>query len=325
MSRHIIVTGGSGYVGRHLISRLAMEGNRITNLDIKSPWRINAGEQWIKRDIAPIAGPLSADEFSGADCVIHLAALINAAESVTDGDRYRHVNGRGTRCVLDATIAAGVPRFIFASSAAVYGAHNGKCDETTTTDPANPYGATKLAGEMAGRGAQEIGDIAEVVNLRFFNIMGINSRLTPPSGAPNLFKNIARRAVHGEVLDIFGTDHPTEDGYAIRDFIHVEDIVDALMKSVNAPQINGTFNIGSGSPTSLRQVIEAAQIALPSPLALRMQPRREGEVSYSLASIAAAEARLGWAPRRSSDLVSAIHEEYEAALFHQTETLLQQA
>jgi len=310
MPKIVTVTGGSGYVGRHLIARLSAAGHAIRNIDLLPPFKPQPNEVWLPHDIRT---PLPANLLQDSPVLVHLAALIDAAESVREAEKYRETNIGGTRNVLEAASIARLPRIIFASSAAVYGAHDGECSEQTPATPTNPYGATKLTGEHMCASLVENGEIGEAVSFRFFNIMGINSAVARPSGAANLFKSIARRAVLGQPLEIYGNDHATPDGYAVRDFIHVEDIVDGLMLAITSDRAHGLYNLGSGHPTSVRQVVNAAQAILPTPIPINMASRRAGEVSYSLADSRAVRAALNWAPTRSHNIEAALREEYEAA------------
>ncbi|MFI5255376.1 MAG: UDP-glucose 4-epimerase GalE, partial [Candidatus Limnocylindrales bacterium] len=239
------------------------------------------------------------------DAVLHCAARSLVAESVRDPELYERENVQGGTALLAALREAGVHRFVFSSSAAVYGVPG---DAPVTEDaplrPINPYGDTKRRFEAAlGRAAVEAGMSA--VTLRYFNVAGAsaaNGEVHAPE--THLVPNVLAAVETGEPMIVFGDDYPTPDGTAIRDYVHVEDLGDAHLAALELVA-TGTpglvaLNLGSGTGFSVREVLDAAEVVVGRPVPRLVGPRREGDPPVLVAANDRARKMLGWTPRRGT-------------------------
>jgi UDP-glucose 4-epimerase len=255
--------------------------------------------------IHDIAAVLTPD--AGFGGVLHFAAKIAAGESVQRPELYWHTNVGGSLALLDAVRAAGVPRLVFSSTAAVYGNPvTVPIGEDAAVAPTNPYGWTKLAVDMAiahecaahGLGA---------VSLRYFNVAGAalsaggNARGERHDPETHLIP-IALEVAAGrrEKLQIFGEDYPTPDGTCVRDYIHVEDLAAAHLLALDAaePGRHKVYNLGNGNGFSNRQVVDVIRAVTGAAVPVQAAPRRPGDPSELVASSARARAELGWVPAK---------------------------
>jgi UDP-glucose 4-epimerase len=258
-SNRILVTGGAGFIGSHLVSELLKRKYSVVVLDNLCSGKTanlkeisgKMGFEFIEGDIRD--KPKLEAAFNGIDAVIHLAALIDITSSVTDPVSTNDVNVTGTLNVLREATRCKVRRLVFASSTAVYGdAKKLPINENLTINPISPYAASKLAGEAYCKAFKGSYNLSTVV-LRFFNVYGPRSEKSPYCGVITKFLQQANK---GETLKIFG------DGKQTRDFIHVEDIVEALILAMETHAVDGeTFNICTGTPTSINDLAKAVQIA----------------------------------------------------------------
>ena len=320
----ILVTGGAGYIGSHISLELLRAGyhpvilDNFSNASRAAPARISALG---KHDIAVIEADVrDADQVANAfdrhkfAAVIHLAGLKSVADSVAQPDLYSKVNLGGARTVVAAMLRAGVPYFVFSSSATVYGAPDVvPVPETAPLRPANPYGETKLHVEahLAETARQNPGFLP--ISLRYFNPVGADASGQigeDPLGPPNnLFPFIAQTAVgRREALRIFGDDYDTPDGTGIRDYIHVSDLAAGHVAALGHMQQgrhpgghNLILNLGRGEGISVRQVIAAFERCSGQSIPVRICPRREGDVACYYADPALANEVLGWSARRDLD------------------------
>ncbi|MFP5307345.1 MAG: UDP-glucose 4-epimerase GalE, partial [Gammaproteobacteria bacterium] len=238
------------------------------------------------------------------DAVMHFAAHSQVGESVSDPLRYYRNNVGSTLTLLDAMRRHGVGRFVFSSTAAVYGEPEANpIDEQHPTRPLNPYGRTKLAIE------QTLADCAQAYGLRAAALRYFNAAGADPSGRigeshqpeTHLIPRLLRKAA-GEDLDvrIFGDDYPTVDGTCIRDYIHVNDLADAHLRALEHLDAEGgfqCFNLGNGQGYTVRQVVAAVEEVVGRPLGIAVGPRRAGDPTALVAGSARARALLGWIPR----------------------------
>lgn len=311
----ILVTGGAGYIGSHVCVRLLEAAHDVLILDNFSNCRRDvvdriaaiAGRMPRLRDVDVrsrdgLAQALDGEKLEG---VIHLAGLKAVADSVRAPLAYFHSNVTGTINVRDAV---GACPFVFSSSATVYGAP-AQCPvtEQTITQPTNPYGFTKLAGEQMLRFASMADGGSPLTILRYFNPAGAHgSGLIgdDPLGVPqNLMPMIERVAVgDSRELVIHGIDYPTRDGTAVRDYIHVEDLADAHIRALelqsSADPVQ-TFNLGSERGHTVLEVVNAFERATGNAVPWRAGPRRDGDVAELWAHGNAARSVLGWKPTRS--------------------------
>ena len=305
----VLVTGGAGYIGSHMVSALAREGREPVVID-----SLVTGH----RDALPSRVPLLVSDVSdrarvtaflrehGVKAVMHFASRIQVGESVTDPRRYYVDNLAAAIALLDACLDAGVERFILSSTAAVYGAPTEvPITEDHPTAPINPYGETKLAIEkMLASYASAYG--LKYAALRYFNAAGadpehgLGERHEPESHLIPLVLDAAlgRRAR----VTVYGDDYPTPDGTCVRDYVHVLDLVDAHLLALDhlARGESGAFNLGVGRGYSVADVIEVARTVTGRPIELAVGPRRAGDPPELVASPARAEKTFGWRAERSS-------------------------
>lgn len=305
---HILIVGGAGYVGSHCARAAAAAGHTCVVLDNLSNGH-RAFAKWGPlieadvRDAAALDAVLSRERF---DAVMHFAALAYVGESVVDPAPYYDVNIGGTRMLLDAMVRAGVRHIVFSSTCAIYGEpERSPIEEAAPPRPINPYGFTKFACErMIDDYARAYGLTA--AKLRYFNAAGatphggIGEDHNPETHLIPLTLDVAlgRRAA----LSVFGTDYPTADGSCIRDFVHVDDLADAHVRSV-ARLLSGAeslaVNLGTGVGASVIGIVERARRVTGRTIAVRSEPRRPGDPAQLVAAPGRAKELLGWTPTRS--------------------------
>ena len=278
-SNRILVTGGAGFIGSHLASELLKRKYSVVVFDNLCSGKISNlreiseknGFEFIEGDIRDESELKAA--FKRVDAVIHLAALIDIVASVTDPASTNDVNVTGTLNVLRQAARCKVRRFVFASSTAVYGdSETLPINENVIVDPISPYAASKLAGEAYCKAFTGSYGLSTVV-LRFFNVYGPRSEKSPYCGVITKFLQQANK---GEAINIYG------DGKQTRDFIHVKDIVEALISALEAHEVDGeTFNICTGIPTSINDLAGAIQVATKKDLPITHATARQGEIRFS--------------------------------------------
>ncbi len=307
-----IVTGGAGYIGSETVRQLVGAGHDVVvvdNLSTGHRGALGGGAALVE---AAVADREALDAvLPGADAVLHFAASIEAGESVTDPQRFWWNNFVGTLTLLDAMVTAGVPLLVFSSTAAVYGE---PAEVPITEDaplvPENPYGRTKLADEMA------VGDYAAAYGIRATVLRYFNAAGASPSGEhgpdhrhKTHLITLAMEAAAGCIpqLSIFGTDYPTADGTAVRDYIHVADLAAAhllALDALDAGGAGGVYNLGNGEGHSVRDVVERARAVTGVDFSAVDAPRRAGDPAVLIASSERAVRELGWKPRRADlDLI----------------------
>jgi len=306
----LLVTGGAGYIGSIVAQQLLAAGHEVVVLD-----NLERGHRAAVPEAARLLEVDLRDEEAvrdavaeGFDGALHFAAFALVAESVARPELYYRNNVLGTLNLLDGLRAAGVQRLVFSSTCAVYGEPEVvPMDERTPTRPVNAYGASKLAvdGMIADEcRAHGLG----AVSLRYFNVAGAAGCLGEDhEPETHLIPNVLR-AAQGllPAVKVFGTDYPTPDGTAIRDYIHVEDLAHAHVLALDAarPGEHRIFNLGSGDGYSVREVIEAVRAVTGLDVPFEEAGRRPGDPPKLIAANAKIRAELGWAPRKSlSDMV----------------------
>jgi UDP-glucose 4-epimerase len=306
----ILVTGGAGYIGSETARRLVSAGHDVVVLDdLRRGHRTAVGTIPLVvgdvRDLELVADLL---ERHNVAAVVHLAALKSVEESVADPGAYFEVNVGGTLAVLRAMARTGVRRLVFSSSCAVYGIpERSPVDESAAVRPINPYGESKLASERLLPWFEAAHGIRSAV-LRYFNAAGATedgSHGEDWSGAPNLIPVVLKVAARRlPSLRVFGTDHPTPDGSAIRDYIHVLDLAEAhrcAVQALVAGEGSLTVNVGTGLGASVLQVVETARRITGSAIAAEAAPRREGDPSAIWADTTRAGTVLDWRATRTLD------------------------
>lgn len=301
---HILVTGAAGYVGSVCATVLIEQGYRVTVVDDLSTGNreaVPAEATFIEGDIRDLAETVLAD--SDISAVFHFAARSLVGESVEKPAEYWHHNVVTTLTLLDAMRANGVDNFVFSSTAACYGEPSQvPITEDMPTLPTNPYGASKLAidhiitsyAHAYGLGA---------TSLRYFNVAGAYGSVGENREIEtHLIPLVLQVALgHRDQIAMFGTDWPTSDGTAVRDYIHIRDLADAhiLAAMSNTSGSHRIFNLGSGDGFSVKQVVETCREVTGHPIPAVEAPRRAGDPATLIASSEKAIKELGWKPTRS--------------------------
>ena len=303
----VLVTGGAGYIGSHAVLALLDAGHEVVVID-----NLTTGFRWLLDPRATlvemnVADPRVADVLRAHDikAIMHFAGSIVVPESVSDPLKYYGNNTVATRALLESAVAAGVPHFIFSSTAAVYGApERVPVAEGDATIPINPYGTSKLMTEAMLRDVA----FAHPMNycaLRYFNVAGADPKGRSGQstvGATHLLK-IAVEAALGkrEAVGVYGTDFDTPDGTGVRDYIHVSDLAAAHVAALDVlaadPARSHTLNCGYGRGFSVMQVLDAVDRVTNMKLERRLEGRRAGDSAATVADNRAILATLDWQPR----------------------------
>ena len=304
---NVLVTGGAGYIGSHMVLALLDAGHSPLILDDFS----TGHEQLIPVGVPVIRGNVGDREVTDRlfadhkiDAVAHFAASIVVPESVADPLKYYLNNTVSTARLIKACVNAGVRRFIFSSTAAVYGNQDESLiGEEAGCWPENPYGTSKLMSEQILGDASKAHDLSYVA-LRYFNVAGADpagraGQLSKP--ATHLIK-VALEVATGQrdVMQVFGTDYPTDDGSCIRDYIHVTDLIAAHMAALEHLLGGGgslTLNCGYGKGSSVHQVLESVARLSGTNLNVEMAARRAGDAAALVADSTRLRNRLGWQPQ----------------------------
>jgi UDP-glucose-4-epimerase GalE len=304
----VVVTGGAGYIGSHAVRALVDAGHAVAVIDDLSaghPAALPAGVPLTRAAIHDVDAVGRVLVEHRADAVMHFAAWLAVGESVAKPLEYYQNNVAGALAVLAAMRDAGVLRFVFSSTCAVYGEPSSvPIVETEETRPISAYGQTKLAIEQALPHLERAHGIRWIA-LRYFNAAGAHPDGTiGEDHAPeiHLIPLALRAANGGTPLKVFGEDYPTPDGTCLRDYIHVCDLAEAHLRALAALERglpSGAYNIGTGSPNSVRVVIDTVSRVLGRPVAWSASPRRPGDPAALYASSDRAKRELGWEPRYS--------------------------
>ncbi len=304
--KSILVTGGAGYIGSHVVRQLGEAGERVVVLDNLTTGfadMVLHGELVVgdTGDRERVARLLRQHD---VDTVMHFAAHTIVPESVADPLKYYRNNTCSTRSLLECCQEAGVKHFVFSSTAAVYGIPaGGFATEDSPTAPINPYGTSKLMTEWMLRDLGVASQLRYAV-LRYFNVAGSDpqSRIGQCTPKATLLIKVAAEVAVGKRphISIFGTDYPTPDGTGVRDYIHVEDLADAHLKALDYLRQGGpsvTLNCGYGHGYSVREVLDTVQRVNGAPLAIREEPRRPGDPPSLVAGVERIHRVFGWKPR----------------------------
>jgi UDP-glucose 4-epimerase len=300
----LLVTGGAGYIGSIVARQLLAAGHQVTVFDNLQQGHRDAVPEGATLVVGDLLDPavLGATFEDGFDGAMHFAALALVGESVSHPERYYRTNVGGTLNLLEAITAASVPRLVFSSTCAVYGQPDEvPIAETTVPMPVNAYGASKLAVDLMIRDFCRATGLG-AVSLRYFNVAGASGGLGEHHDPEtHLIPNILRAALgSASAVDIYGTDYPTPDGTAIRDYIHVEDLAAAHLLALKGTRgsEHRVFNLGNGSGFSVREVIAAAETVTGQEIRTNEAPRRPGDPPMLVAASERIRAELGWEPQK---------------------------
>jgi UDP-glucose 4-epimerase len=302
----ILVTGGAGYIGSHMVHELADAGERVIVLD-----NLSTGF----RAAVPVSIPLFVGDVGDLNLVssilrtndvtaiIHFAGSIVVPDSLRDPLAYYRNNTMNTRSLLEAAVKAGVPHFIFSSTAAVYGnPETLPVSEDAPTKPMSPYGTSKLMSEIMLHDVVAAHDFKYVI-LRYFNVAGADPKLRTGQSTPtatHLIKVGVETALGlRPKIDLYGTDYPTADGTCVRDYIHVTDLARvhlAALKHLRRGGASATMNCGYGHGHSVREVIEAVKRVAGRDFAVNTAGRRPGDPASLVADVSRIRAALNWTP-----------------------------
>jgi UDP-glucose 4-epimerase len=303
----VLVTGGAGYIGSHMVHELADAGERVVVLD-----NLSTGFDWAVAKGVPLVVGETGDQAlvarlireHGVDAIIHFAASIVVPDSVRDPLGYYRNNTMNSRALIECAVKGGVRHFIFSSTAAVYGNPTEiPVQEDSATLPISPYGWSKLMTEIMLRDAGSAYGLAHVI-LRYFNVAGADpqGRIGQSTKAATHLIKVAVETVLGlrPKLDVFGNDYPTSDGTCIRDYIHVSDLVRAHADALRylrsgAPPL--TLNCGYGHGFSVLEVIDAVKRVSGVDFKVDIAPRRPGDPAQIVAHSERIRSELGWQPR----------------------------
>jgi UDP-glucose-4-epimerase GalE len=303
----VLVTGGAGYIGSHTAKALRRAGHEVVIYDDLSAGHREAtlGAPLIVGDIADVDAVRRAIRDTGATAVLHFAAWLAVAESVTDPIGYYRNNVTGTLGTLEAMAAAQCRHFVFSSTCAVYGEPvEVPLVETHPTNPINAYGQTKLAVEHALPHLERAYGIRSI-RLRYFNAAGADPEGElgeDHSPEVHVIPRAFEAAIAGQPMYIFGEDYPTPDGTCLRDYIHVTDLADAHVRALARLEAGGasaSYNAGTERPSSVRQVIDAVERVTGHTVIREPSPRRPGDPAVLYASAARIRQDLGWIPQRA--------------------------
>lgn len=305
-NKKILVTGGAGYIGSHVVRQLGKAGERVITLDNLSTGfeaAVTAGELVIgdTGDAELLEKIFSSNDI---DTVMHFAAHTIVPESVADPLKYYRNNTASSRTLLEAAARHGVRNIVFSSTAAVYGIpEDGKASEDSPTQPINPYGTSKLMTEWMLRDLSAAGGPGYVA-LRYFNVAGCEPSGTIGQSTPKatLLVKVACEAATGRRpgVAIYGTDYPTPDGTGLRDYIHVEDLATAHLDALTYLRNGGAstiLNCGYGHGYSVREVLAAVATANGEALNINEEPRRAGDPPELIAVAERVREVLGWTPK----------------------------
>jgi UDP-glucose 4-epimerase len=303
----VLVTGGAGYIGSHMVYALLDRNERVVVLDNLTTGvraQVAEGALFVQGSAGDSGLVRQLVRDHRVTDVIHFAGSIVVPESVAEPLRYYANNVLQSHALLEACVQGSVGRFIFSSTAAVYAEYATQpIAENGTKDPMSPYARSKLMTEWMLEDVSRAGGLRYVA-LRYFNVAGADPKERTGQSTPratHLIKRASQVAL-GRVphLDIFGTDYPTPDGTGVRDYIHVADLIDAhllALDALRAGQRSDVYNCGYGKGLSVREVVQAVERVTGAPLPVREAPRRPGDPAALVADPSKIKRTLNWSPR----------------------------
>jgi UDP-glucose 4-epimerase len=296
----VLVTGGSGFIGNLTCRLLVQAGHNVINVDRKKCEIPGVHQYPFDIDNHQLKGIL---QLTKPDTIIHLAATHQVTESFIDPAGYYTNNVANTINLLNHAVAAGVKNFIFSSSSSIYGGTNGNPNkETDPMLPISPYARSKTMIEMILKDYEQAYSNMKFVSLRYFNAAGADpdsqcGYTQDPPG--HLVPIVVQRALADETVPVFGTDYPTKDGTAERDYTHVYDIARAHINAMNYlddGNESAAFNLGAGKPYSVKEVINAVEKETGKTISMFLENARQGDPAKTWADISKAKEVLGWEP-----------------------------
>jgi UDP-glucose-4-epimerase GalE len=316
--RSVLVTGGAGYIGSHAAKALSRAGYHVVvfdNLAAGHRQAVRYGD-FVQGDIGDSGAVASALKRYHCFAVMHFAAFLDVGESVRDPLRYYRNNVAGALSVLDAMVSQSIKFFVFSSTCATYGEPiETPITESHPQQPINAYGETKLAVERALPHVERAHEVRWSA-LRYFNAAGADPDAElgeDHSPEIHLIPRTIFAAIGAEGLQVYGDDYPTPDGTCLRDYIHVTDLADAHVRALEAlveTGKSGAYNLGTGHPHSVREVIDSVGRIVGRPVPWTVAPRRPGDPAVLYAAPQKAEAELHWKPR-FADLDSIVRTAWE--------------
>jgi UDP-glucose 4-epimerase len=312
----VLVTGGAGYIGSHVVRLLEQKGEKVLVVDDLSEGfqtrlphatlvKLDLADSNASEQLALIMAEHK------VDAVIHLAARKKVGESVERPDWYFEQNVGGMKDLLTAMKTAGVMKLVFSSSAATYGIPNvDQVDEEFDCKPINPYGQTKLEGERLAAEAEANWGLRQL-SLRYFNVAGTGWPDLVDTQVANLVPIIFKSIQDGTSPQVFGTDWPTPDGSCVRDYVHVLDLAEAHLAALDyleEPHRDyQVFNVGTGQGSSVLDVIREVAAVTGVKIQPDLQPRRAGDPAYLCADVSRIERVLGWKAKHNlTDIISSV-------------------
>jgi len=300
---NIFVTGGAGYIGSATAETLLKSGHSVTVYDsLVTGYRpaVPAGARFIQADLSDATVLKAAISEEKYDAVMHFAAFIEAGESMKDPGKFFKNNLANSLQLIEATVQAGVKRFVLSSTAAIFATNDAPLSEMSPIDPANVYGYTKLAIEQTLEWYRKIYGL-HYATLRYFNACGaMPGRGEAHQPESHLIPLLLKVALdQRESISIYGTDYPTPDGTCIRDYIHIADLVSAHLLSLNALDKCDrlAYNLGNGNGYSVQEVIDTARRVTGHPIPAVDSPRRLGDAPRLVAYSEKIRRELGWKPK----------------------------
>ncbi len=315
----VLVTGGAGYIGSHMVLALLDAGEQVCVLD-----NLSTGHRWAVADGATlIVGDVGDQQLVGqtirdhnVEAIIHFAGSIVVSQSVDDPLAYHHNNTVKTHALIEAAHKGGIKQFIFSSSAAVYGMpeHN-PVFEDAPLNPISPYGSSKMMSEIMLK-EMALAHEFPYVALRYFNVAGADPDGRAGESRHNVTHliEVAAQVAHGQrsCFKLFGTDYQTPDGTCVRDYIHVSDLANAHLSALAHLRARGNsavMNCGYGKGYSVKEVIDAFQEAVGIKFRVETAPRRAGDPDSLVAGVKLIGSKLNWQPRHD-DLNTMVREAY---------------
>ena len=300
----VLVTGANGYIGSQTCKQLSKAGHTVVAVD-RNPIKHSYCAKSVQRDYDIVGDVIREQKI---EAVVHIGATSLVGPSMTDPATYYRNNVVSTQALMDFCVKKGVKHFVFASSAACYGSPaDGVCKEQDTHIPMNPYGRSKRMTEiMLEDYARAYG--LNSVSLRFFNVAGadVDGEMGQEKSATHLIARIIESGLENKTFELYGNDYNTKDGTCVRDYVHVEDIANGILKSLEYLNTNTgahVINLGSKSGYSNLDIIRAVEWNTPLDIKWTESPRRAGDPDMLVAEVELANNLLGWKPQHDLDTI----------------------